>query len=193
MSINSFKWFENNSINSADDINYNEVLKEFFNFKEKENAMEYLDEVLERTEEKLEPFLTIDLRRFVNENPQYFSEKNEGLKHNQLKPSLDVVINTQFPKALQLVALATEYGHKKYIENDSDYLNYKSVLGGSQTYFNSAARHNINRQGLDESGLPHVVHVLWNYLAGLELWVEENKIDIKEFTENFMKKLAELK
>lgn len=116
-------------------------------------------------------------------------KNNQGLKYNNLKPSLDIVINRQFPKALQLIALATEYGHKKYIENDSNYLNYKSVKGGSQTYFDASARHSTDRNGLDESGLPHIIHAVWSSLAGLELWVEENNINVKEFTENFMKNL----
>ena len=115
----------------------------------------------------------------------------QGLKYNNLKPSLDIVINRQFPKALQLIALATEYGHKKYIENDVNYLNYKSVKGGSQTYFDASARHSTDRNGLDESGLPHIIHAVWSSLAGLELWAEENNINVKEFTENFMKSLQD--
>lgn len=116
-------------------------------------------------------------------------EALQGLKYNNLKPSLDIVINRQFPKALQLIALATEYGHNKYIENDSNYLNYKSVKGGSQTYFDASARHSTDRNGLDESGLPHIIHAVWSSLAGLELWAEENNINVKEFTEKFMKNL----
>jgi hypothetical protein len=115
----------------------------------------------------------------------------QGLKYNNLKPSLDIVINRQFPKALQLIALATEYGHKKYIENDVNYLNYKSVKGGSQTYFDASARHSTDRNGLDESGLPHIIHAVWSSLAGLELWAEENDINVKEFTENYMKNLQD--
>ncbi len=163
LTTKNFKWFENNSINSSSN-DVKSILNKCFNY-----DMEYLDEILDKLDKKI------------------------GVKHNQLKPRLDTVINVQFPKAIQLIALASEYGNHKYYDSDKDMLNFKRVSGGSQTYFNSAARHNTDRQGLDESGLPHVVHVLWNYLAGLELWVEENKIDIKEFTENFMKKLAELK
>ena len=114
-----------------------------------------------------------------------------GVKYNQLKPRLDVVINTQFPKALQLIALATEYGNSKYKETDLDMLNFKRVVGGSQTYFDSCARHSTDRNGLDESGLPHIIHAVWSSLAGLELWAEENRINIKEFTENYMKNLQD--
>ena len=118
-------------------------------------------------------------------------EERKGVKHNQLKPRLDVVINTQFPKALQLIALATEYGNSKYKETDLDMLNFKRVVGGSQTYFDSCARHSTDRNGLDESGLPHIIHAVWSSLAGLELWAEENKINIKGFTENYMKNLQD--
>ena len=117
--------------------------------------------------------------------------KEIGVKYNQLKPRLDVVINTQFPKALQLIALATEYGNSKYKETDLDMLNFKRVVGGSQTYFDSCARHSTDRNGLDESGLPHIIHAVWSSLAGLELWAEENRINIKEFTENYMKNLQD--
>lgn len=120
---------------------------------------------------------------------QYKSLEKKGVKHNQLKPRLDVVINTQFPKALQLISLATEYGNSKYKETDLDMLNFKRVVGGSQTYFDSCARHSTDRNGIDESGLPHIIHAVWSSLAGLELWVEENNINVKEFTENYMKNL----
>ena len=115
----------------------------------------------------------------------------QGVKHNQLKPRLDIVINTQFPKALQLLSLATEYGNYKYFETDKDMLNFKRVEGGSQTYFNASARHSTDRDGLDESGLPHIIHAVWSSLAGLELWAEENRINVKEFTENYMKNLQD--
>lgn len=130
------------------------------------------------------PFVLVELDKNADKK-----ETMDGLKYNNLKPSLDIVINRQFTKALQLIALATEYGHKKYIENDSNYLNYKSVKGGSQTYFDASARHSTNRNGLDESGLPHIIHAVWSSLAGLELWSEENNINVKDFTENYMKNL----
>lgn len=126
-----------------------------------------------------------------NRGEKEMIEHLQGVKHNQLKPRLDAVINTQFTKALQLIALATEYGNSKYKETDLDMLNFKRVVGGSQTYFNASARHSTDRNGLDESGLPHIIHAVWSSLAGLELWAEENKIDIKKFTENFMKNLQD--
>lgn len=116
--------------------------------------------------------------------------KKIGIKNNKNKPSLDIVINKQFPNALQLIALATEYGHNKYLAKDELYDNFRNVEGGSQTYFDAAARHNTDRNGVDnESGLPHIIHASWDFLAGLELWAEENNIDIKDFSENYMKNL----
>ena len=122
------------------------------------------------------------------------NSKIKGVKHNSNKPSLDIVLNRQFPKALQLISLATEFGHNKYKEVDTDYLNFKNVQGGSQTYFDAAARHNTERDNRDsQSNLPHIIHVAWNYLAGLELWAEENQINVKEFTEKYLSELQNSK
>jgi hypothetical protein len=135
--------------------------------------------------------------------PQQFIQKNVeqgvyltqghsvGLKFNNTKAPLDIVINTQFPKALQLLALATEYGHVKYNKNgaDDDYLNYKRVSNGLQSYFDAAARHNTERNEIDqESGLPHIIHSVWNMLAALELYAEKN-LDIKEFSKKYLQDL----
>jgi len=130
---------------------------------------------------------------FTQKNAQmgvYLTQGQKGLKFSQNKAPLDVVINRQFPKALQLLALATEYGHRKYNINgaDEDYLNYKRVAGGSDAYLNAAARHNTARTENDsESGLPHFVHAVWDMLAALELYAEENNINITEFTKNYLK------
>lgn len=132
------------------------------------------------------------LQRPIDSNfskASYQEPQKIGIKNNKNKPSLDIVINKQFPKALQLIALATEYGHKCYKENDDDFLNYKSVEGGAQVYFDANARHSVDRNGIDESGLPHIIHAVWSSLAGLELWAEENNVNIKEFSENYMKNL----
>ncbi len=113
-----------------------------------------------------------------------------GVKHNKFKAPLDIVQTRQFPKALQLVALATAFGNKKYEATDKDFLNFKRVSGGSQTYLDAAARHNTEREELDaESGLEHIVHVVWNNLAALELWIEENEIDIKDYSSEYLKNL----
>jgi hypothetical protein len=113
-----------------------------------------------------------------------------GVKHNKFKAPLDIVQVRQFPKALQALALATAYGNKKYEATDKDFLNFKRVPGGSQTYFDAAARHNAERGDLDEeSNLPHVIHAVWDMMAALELYIEENGINLKEFTKRYLEHL----
>lgn len=113
-----------------------------------------------------------------------------GVKHNKFKAPLDIVQVRQFPKALQLIALATAFGNKKYEATDKDFLNFKRVAGGSQTYFDAAARHNAERNDVDEdSGLPHIIHAVWDSLAALEIWVEENDIDTKDFSKKYLEYL----
>jgi len=124
---------------------------------------------------------------FVRETPV-------GVKHNKHKAPLDIVQTRQFPKALQLIALATAFGNKKYEATDKDFLNFKRVAGGSQTYFDAAARHNTDRNEIDEeTGLPHVIHAVWDMLAGLEMYIEENKLDVKEFSKNYLENLHKSK
>ncbi len=114
----------------------------------------------------------------------------EGVKHNSYKAPLDIVINRQFPKALQMVSLATAFGNKKYEATDKDFLNFKRVKGGSQTYFDACARHNAERNEVDsDSNLPHGIHAVWNMLAALELVIEEENVDVKEFSKMYLESL----
>ena len=109
-----------------------------------------------------------------------------GVKHNKNKVPLDKVLTTQFPKSIQALALCTFYGHTKYPQ-DIDYLNFKRVKGGSQTYADAGARHNMERDKEDvESGLPHQFLKLWNAMAETELWIEENSLNIKEFSHKYL-------
>lgn len=113
-----------------------------------------------------------------------------GLKYNKHKAPLDILQVTQFPKALQVLALATAFGNKKYEATDKDFLNFKRVAGGSQTYFDAAARHNVQRNSLDkDSLLPHLVHSVWNMLAALEITIEEEGIDVQEFSKSYLEYL----
>lgn len=167
-----------------------EIIKQR-DFAEKDKTEKLVFTTLEKelTSEKQQGHLST---RHKKPAPMYLDEAiaEIGIKNNKNKPSLDIVINKQFPNALQLIALATEYGHNKYLAKDELYDNFRNVEGGSQTYFDAAARHNTDRNGVDnESGLPHIIHASWDFLAGLELWAEENNIDIKDFSENYMKNL----
>lgn len=119
-----------------------------------------------------------------------FQNPTEGVKHNKYKAPLDIVQTRQFTKALQALALATAFGNKKYEATDKDFLNFKRVAGGSQTYFDAAARHNAERNEVDEdSGLPHVIHAVWDMMAALEIYIEESGIDIKEFSKLYLENL----
>lgn len=119
-----------------------------------------------------------------------FDKIIEGVKHNKHKAPLDILQVRQFPKALQMLALATAYGHEKYKETDKDFLNFKRVKGGSQTYFDAAARHNAERYEFDdESNLPHMLHAVWDMLAALEMYIEENGTDVKEFSKEYLEYL----
>lgn len=99
--------------------------------------------------------------------------KTEGQKFNNNKPQLSLLF-TQFPQALEAIVKCSEYGHNKYKETDSDYLNFKKVDGGSKTYADAGLRHRLDKGVDSESKLPHQYHVAWNSLAELQLWIEEN-------------------
>lgn len=156
-------------------------------------SKEYNIDLTQKEIDRVSSIAMESLQRPIDSNfskASYQEPQKIGIKNNKNKPSLDIVINKQFPNALQLIALATEYGHNKYLAKDELYDNFRNVEGGSQTYFDAAARHNTDRNGVDnESGLPHIIHASWGFLAGLELWAEENNIDIKDFSENYMKNL----
>jgi len=100
-----------------------------------------------------------------------------GVKHNQGKLPINTMITVQFPKAIKAIAQTTLFGHEKYKEVDKDWLNFKRVEGGSQTYADASQRHGFDKHTLDsESGLPHIFHKAWNALAELEIWIEENNL-----------------
>jgi Domain of unknown function (DUF5664) len=112
-------------------------------------------------------------RNFKELNFQQKTEK-QGVKANKNKPQLSLLFK-QFPKALEAIAKCSEYGHKKYKETDKDYLNYTRVYGGSKTYADAGLRHRLEQGNDSESGLPHQLHVAWNALAELQLWIQENE------------------
>lgn len=103
-----------------------------------------------------------------------------GKKESDGKLPMDKMISIQFPKALEAICRATLFGHNKYKDFDIDFLNFKRVEGGSQTYADALQRHNLSKSDKDsESGLPHIFHKAWNALAELELWIEENELKQK--------------
>ena len=122
--------------------------------------------------------------------------KEVGRKDNNTKLPMSILFK-QFPRALQAVVLASSYGHNKYIESDSDYLNFSRVSGGSKAYHDADIRHQLDKEIYGEndieSGLPHIFHEAFDKLAKCELWIKENDIDIKEFSKNYLEKLQDKK
>lgn len=98
--------------------------------------------------------------------------ENIGQKHSAEKPQISLLFK-QFPKALEAVSKCSQYGHEKYKETDSDYLNFKRVEGGSKAYADAGLRHRLQEGNDIESNLPHKYHIVWNALAELELYIEE--------------------
>jgi Domain of unknown function (DUF5664) len=111
------------------------------------------------------------------DSPVFPYSPSIGKKENNGKPQISVIFK-QFPDAIKAIAECSQYGHNKYKETDTDFLNFKRVYGGSKTYADAGLRHRIEN-GLDlESKLPHQYHVAWNALAELQLWIEENKYEL---------------
>lgn len=103
------------------------------------------------------------------------NKPNVGVKDNKNKLPMSK-LKVQFPNALKAVVSCSKFGHEKYKEFDKDWLNYKRVHGGSSTYRDAFERHSLHKTGVkdEDSGLPHIFHELWNKMAEVELWIEEN-------------------
>lgn len=115
-------------------------------------------------------------------------KKPSGIKHNKNKLQMGKLFE-QFPNALQAIVLASTYGANKYKEGDI-WSNLFSVSGGFKTYIDAGMRHSLDLEDVDEeSGLPHLVHASWNFLAALEIWVREQNIDMKDFSKNFIENI----
>lgn len=118
-----------------------------------------------------------------------FGKKEKGVKYNQHKLPLDIVISRQFPNALQAIALSSSYGHSKYAETDVNWDNFKKEPNSSASYADALQRHNIDKSGTDESGLPHIFMKAWNAMAECEMWVIENNFNIADFSKKYLKTL----
>ena len=98
-------------------------------------------------------------------------ETEQGVKLSSKKPKLSL-LKIQFPRALEAITRASEYGHNKYRDTDVDYKNFLRVPNAEWEYRNAIERHESDRETKgyldDESGLPHIYHKAWNALAELE-------------------------
>ena len=148
-----------------------------------------------KTEEKDSVINKEELQSYnLYDNPNYLThlgKKLEGVKHNKHKLPMSKLF-VQFPDALQAIVLASCYGHHCY-PTDTDWLNFKRVEGGSENYKDASIRHLLGGEKDKESNLPEIFHQAWNKLAELQLWLEENSIDIKEFSNNYLKNLQDKK
>jgi hypothetical protein len=141
-------------------------------------AKKILKENKTETSTEIPNFTPIDVEKifpkhaFDTIEKQNGEKETEGVKLDSKKPKIALLFK-QFPKALEAIARCSEYGHEKYKDTDSDYLNFKRVKEGSEAYANAGLRHRL-QQGIDlESMLPHRYHVAWNALAELELLLED--------------------
>jgi len=112
------------------------------------------------------------------------------MKFSADKIPLYTVLVKQFKNALLEVAKRSEVGHKKYIENDADYMNFKTV--SIDEYDNALMRH-LFEDG-EDTQLEHYTAVAWNSLARLELYLEQknNQIEISKPSPSFNPEKGEL-
>jgi hypothetical protein len=80
-----------------------------------------------------------------------------------------------FPRAMNAVALVSEYGARKY--NDGEYkTDWQKVPNGFNRYSDGIGRHMtkaaIERYD-DESQIAHLAHLAWNAMAALEIALKD--------------------
>lgn len=102
------------------------------------------------------------------------------MKFSDNKIPLYTVLVKQFKNALLEVAKRSEIGHKKYIENDADYMNFKTV--SIDEYDNALMRH-LFEDG-EDTQLEHYTAVAWNSLARLQLYLEQK--NLQDCVENIL-------
>lgn len=104
-------------------------------------------------------------------------KKNIGRKDDKGKPPVTQFLR-QFPKAIKYLAKLSEYGHNTYgAEEDNDaWDNWKKVENAKFRYEQAGGRHALEEEGpIDESGFKHVAHAAWNFIAVLELELEDEE------------------
>lgn len=95
---------------------------------------------------------------------------DEGKKYDGGKPMVGTLVNV-FPRALMAIGACIKWGTKKYPDPN----NWKQVDCAAKRYQDSLMRHlckhNMGILFDEETQLPHLVHVAWNALAILELYL----------------------
>jgi hypothetical protein len=87
-----------------------------------------------------------------------------------------------FPRAINAVAMVSEYGARKY--NDGGYsVGWQSVPNGLGRYHDAEGRH-ITKAALEdydaESELAHLAHGAWNAMAALELALLTGEVTLRQ-------------
>lgn len=87
-----------------------------------------------------------------------------------------------FPRAINAVAMVSEYGARKY--NDGSYkTDWQKVPAGLGRYHDAEGRH-MAKAGLEdydaESGLAHLAHGAWNAMAALELALLQKEVTLRQ-------------
>lgn len=97
-----------------------------------------------------------------------------GVKKDEGKLPLGIIIQKQFPNALKAIAECSKYGNDKYKETDKDWCNLHRVENGEERYLDAAMRHLVDagkdlKEKDPDTKLEHIKHSVWNMLALLEI------------------------
>jgi len=99
------------------------------------------------------------------------SEQKKGVKYSEDKLPYYTVLVKQFPLAIEALVERSNQGHKKYIENDKDWMNWKRVENPIEVYNNARIRHSLeNGEDLE---IEHLKAEFWNCAALLQLKLEK--------------------
>lgn len=87
-----------------------------------------------------------------------------------------------FPRAINAVAMVSEYGARKY--NDGNYkTDWQTVPNGFNRYDDAVGRH-LTKAALEpydgESELAHLAHRAWNAMAALELALMAGTVTLRQ-------------
>lgn len=114
-----------------------------------------------------EPITPTEVKNIVKYD---LTNDGTGKKYDSGKPMIGTAMRI-FPLSMEALGAVIEFGTHKYPQPD----NWKKVEGANFRYLDSLMRHLIKHlkgQELDEeTGKPHLAHVVWNALAILELYL----------------------
>ena len=132
----------------------------------KKKLIQEVKEEIERLENKLETKC---------EKPQYdLTDDGTGKKYDKGKSMVGTLCRI-FPRALLGIGRVIEFGTHKYPQPD----NWKLVDGAFTRYQDSLMRHYLKflsgQEKDNETNILHLIHMSWNCLAILELYLMEHK------------------